>query len=284
MVLETGTMRLIGVREALRGKINDVWICAEEGEQKEQYYTVWLIHDHETAKRVFGDFCKKQQENPEMGTGYTECFLRGTSLCFSFPYYPERTLERFYRKEIYDRATRFQFMKQLVAVCMTSEMPDTLLCLLLSQGQIQLERNGTIRFRYIVDLQEYSAEYGREDCVCLCAEQIDRMLAEEGKSGLAGRKVLERKLERDGYDSMEELFRDVQLFEGQSDHRKVLKRVQTAVKDRKHRLLRMAGTLCLVLAGTALCMLLSQMIWGEIPFFRLFQDSFEIIGTESLLQ
>jgi len=40
--------------------------------------------------------------------------------------------------------------------------------------------------------------------------------------------------------------------------------------------------LCMALLATALLMLITQLIFGEIPWLRIFEHTFDEIGTENL--
>ncbi|MBO5292148.1 MAG: hypothetical protein J6B10_03085 [Lachnospiraceae bacterium] len=284
MILETGTMRLLSIREVRKGNISDVLVCAAEGAAAQTYYTVWMIKDHKTAKAVLEDFCRRKEERPELPAPYLECFTKGSCMCFSFPYYQERSLKRFYRKEEYDRESRRRICLQLVAECMTSELPYSLLYLALVQDQIQLERDGTVRFQYMLDLQEYEQDCGEQDCIEACAELILSMLEEEGKDGYEGKRLIERKLERAGYESFRELYQDMQILGRTTGKGRMLKKCRPVVKKHKKKLFRVFMIIVLFLAVIALCMAVSELIWGEIPFLRVFSDAFETIGTESLLQ
>ena len=41
---------------------------------------------------------------------------------------------------------------------------------------------------------------------------------------------------------------------------------------------------CVILGIVALILLLSHVVWGDVPIFRLFINNFKNIGTESLQQ
>lgn len=290
MILETGTMRLFSIREVLRGAVNDVLVCVREDGAGETYYTVWLIREAGVARRILEAFWRRQREMEEWTPLYVECFFHGPRMCFSFPYFQERPLRRFYRREGYRGEERKRIWLGLAGECMATGLPDSLLYLALVQDQIHLERSGRIRIGYMLDLAGYDAGRGEQDCTKACAEQILWMLEEERGRGQIGRMLIERKLDRRGYGHMRELYQDVRLAgcgEG-SGKFKNLKRLGKRLRhiDRKHprRILRIFMICCLLLGGLAFCMVLSQIIWGEIPFLRLFHNPFETIGTESLLQ
>lgn len=287
MILETGTMRLFSIREVFRGRVNDVLVCIREDGGGEECYTVWLIREPGVARQVLEAFCRFQKERQEMDTPYVECFFQGSRMCFSFPYVPERPLCRFYQREGYDAEERRKVWQGLVRECMAVRMPESLLYLALMQDQIHLERDGRVRIGYSLDLAGYDARRGQRDCTGACGELLLVMLEEEQGRGRICRMLIERKLDRRSYTHMGELYQDVR-FAGSGKKSGQLvrfgKRLCRAFQNHRYGIFRLFVIGCLLLAGIALCMVISQMIWGEIPFLRLFHNSFQTIGTESLLQ
>lgn len=284
MILDTGSMRLLVVREVLKGKANDVVICMEEGKPAGSYYTVWVMKDHTMAKAVFRDFFHKNPENRGTQNAYLEYFSQGASFYFTFPYEQERPLMRFYKKEIYDLENRRRILLQMVAKCMTSGLPDTILYLILMQEQLQLGQDGEVRFQYMINFDDYPKKEVSVECVRLCAGIVYKLLGEEGKYGFAGQKLIEKKLARNIYFDMGVLYRDVRLVMDKKPNRSFMTKFSKLSQARERKIFSIVFFVCIILTCFTMFMMVSQIVWGEVPLFRIFNNSFEQIGTESLLR
>ena len=55
-------------------------------------------------------------------------------------------------------------------------------------------------------------------------------------------------------------------------------------QNNRDRLFRLLMVLCILLAIAAVVILVSQLIFGDVPLLRLFRHTFDVIGTENLHQ
>jgi len=81
-----------------------------------------------------------------------------------------------------------------------------------------------------------------------------------------------------------DIFRDVRITTEAETKTGIVKRVKAFIKRNLGRFFKILIIACGILAVMVLLMLITQLIVGDIPFFRLFNNPFKEIGTESMLQ
>lgn len=279
MILETGKMRLVSVREILSGEVNDVIVCREESGRIKCWYTVWIFKDHAVAARVLEDFESTGREE-----GRPECFSYGACLCFLFPYIEERPLKRFYMRDAFSFRQREEIWMELVCVCMSSELPFTVLDMLLTDGQLRLGRDCKICLQYTADFENYDPAVTERECVMDCASILLWMMQQENSKTWKDGKLLKIKLENEAYETFAGLYRDIRILTDHEQKAGMLEEMLGWVRQRRDPLFRLMLTAAAALVVIALILLLSQVIFGDTSILRIFQNGFETIGTESLLQ
>lgn len=271
MILETGTRTLRCIREVIRGKVNDVFVCEDRQEGVLKYHTLWMVKNRKTAKMLLA------------GWKACECFAYEEKLCFLLPYEKERSLERFYAGTVQKgQVSGESIWEALTAGCMTSRIPYPLLSLILEQGQVSLEKDGSIHFGYLIDLEEYDSQVTEEACAVKCARLLITLMEQEGKRA-AGKTLLERKVEKGEYQGFTQLYQDVKVL-AQSSGRKKGKysfQKKQQIYTRLFHILKLICILLLILAGI---LFLTNLLLGDGALFRLLAPSIKQIGTESLLQ
>lgn len=279
MILETGTMRLICVREIINGKVNDVVVCREESGSIKSWYTVWMFKDHNMARTVLAEFDGVRGDKK-----YPEYFSCGPSFCLLFPYVPERPLQRFYIRQAFTPEERERIWRELVFRCMSCGLPAAVLYLLLTDGQLRLDRDGTVSLQYVADFEQYDQNITQKDCVRECAAILLKMLEEEGGRTLRNAKLLRGRLEHDGYEDFMQLYQDIRILTSHEKRDGVLSGVLRRMTERRDIVFRIMLLAAVLLAVSALILFLSQLISGDMSILRIFKKGFETIGTESLLQ
>ncbi|MEG0779408.1 MAG: hypothetical protein RR426_02295, partial [Oscillospiraceae bacterium] len=84
------------------------------------------------------------------------------------------------------------------------------------------------------------------------------------------------------YSAFSELYRDIRLTAIPSQKTGFWARLRGIWWRNRDRLFHLFLALCVPLVILALVMLVSQLIFGDIPLLRLFRHCFEMIGTESM--
>ena len=64
----------------------------------------------------------------------------------------------------------------------------------------------------------------------------------------------------------------------------ILTKIRRFFRHNQDRIFRLVLILAVLMGILALTMVVSQIIFGDVPFLRLFVNTFKQIGTESLLQ
>lgn len=279
MVLITGQKVYEVIREVLEGHANSVYVCREEKKPDAPYKTVWIVKDRRIAKALLEDadaYCE-------------EIFMQNENAGFVFPYVRERPLRKFYLNSIRKGfCTRQQVWLGLVEQCMVSKLPPAVVYLILSQGQAHVAPDGSIQFGFQLDLSEYDDSICESDNVIACAEEIVRLIRLEdlNKKGslvrIQAAALLERKLEREAYQELIQLYRDIRLL-GRTDSAGKKRRSSIAISKWEWGYRLLSG-ICIVLVCMVVLMAAGHIFFGEASFWKLFGGSLDTIGTESLLQ
>ncbi len=277
MVIGTKERQYTVIQEVISGKVNDVYVCSGPFGSS-GYHTVWLIKDRTIAKHLAGALY-----------GYAECFVEKDMLCFVFPYEQGRPLERFYCTVVKSGAARpCEIWLGIVTLCMTSGMCHSLLCLMLSQRQVNISADGSTRFQYFVDLSSYQADLSEGDSVGECArlllELIEMTQDEESRRTASAARLIAKKCERQEYREYIQLYQDVKLLGQKTDKRSLLEAAKKFLLRKRDLIFKFLVAVCVILAVLAGVLLISRLVLGDFTFYRLFGGPIKRIGTESLLQ
>lgn len=282
MIYSIGGKRLNCIRKVLENEVNDVWIAEDiSAEGNKQYYTLLVIKKHETAKTLMEIWEAGRNAGRKSGA---QMAAWKEEFCVVYPYRKERLLEKFYNGAACSGKECGQICMNLIAECISGEEPWPLLYLLLKQRQINLAKDYSVSFSYLLDLSGLSAETDERACVMKCADIVlEIMRQNKDMEKTIGKKLVQKKLLKEGYAGFTELFRDIHMDAGAWEKVKPLQRVKAFLREKKSRILRILLVLSVLLGIIALLMILSQIVFGDIPFLRIFTNSFRTIGSESLL-
>lgn len=274
MIYETGSRQLEAVGEISRYKENQVLIC-QETDGGYSRYIVWQINSREKAKQILEELYREKE------SCCLECFTQGTDSFFAFPYQEPRPLQGFWTIQNAGQEQRKEIYQSMVLACISSKLPFPLMYLAIAQDQMNISCQNEIYFTLDVDLSQWNKQRREAACVQACAEKLFFFLEQENTRWEKNMyRLVKKKTERGSYQKFTELYRDICLMEAESG-RKNRWRIPGSVKNTVYRIICWS---CGVLTVLALIIFVSQLIWGEIPLFRLFEPSFTKIGTESLLQ
>ena len=121
-------------------------------------------------------------------------------------------------------------------------------------------------------------------CVKSCAAMLFSLLSTLTDDTTISYTLLKKKTARTGYYKFIDLYKDIQVATEKIEKKGIFSKIKKIFRKNKHRLLRILITLCIIAIIVAIIMIVSQLVFGDIPFLRLFINSFEKIGTESLKQ
>ena len=287
MVYHVGEMILQQTQEIFRGQVNDVIVCQDQGNSSGPFYTVLVVHDRKLAKKLMELF---HDRSGQPKNKFVADYTWRDSYLMVFDYTRERPLQQFFASEIQTFAECEQLCMNLTVECIAGGTPFPILYLQLLQDQINISKDKNVYLSYSIDLTEFSEDITERECATLCAQKIFNMLGQVGiaKKGRVERvtsyKLLENRSWKSGYHRFTDLYKDLKMACIPTKKDGIIRRLQLFFKHQQDGIFRILLFLCVVLGIIAVIMILSQIIFGDIPFLRIFINSFKTIGTESLLQ
>lgn len=284
MIYRTEGMVLNSIQELFRGPSNEVLICQDLSAPIQVYYTLVVIKDRACARKALGILAEEPRGSESGEQGYLRCFSQNEDLCFLFEYRPERRLEAFSKGQMTSLYVREQTCINLVMACLSTALPYPFLYLILEQGNIHLGKDNSVYFTPYFDLSMLDEHKTEADCTRRCVVTILELL-ESGRKKKKQPKsyaLLRRKIEKNAYQSFPELYRDIKVTAIPERREKWSARLKSWWRRNKDRLFRLLMVVCVILVVIAVIVLLSQIIFGDVPLFRIFEHSFDVIGTETL--
>ncbi len=278
MIYQSERMTLCSVMEVFHGKVNDAVICREEKGGGEEYYTVLVVKERRTAQKII---CVLEGCGREKAC-YADLFYWHGCLCLVFDCVKERRITEFYMTV--DAQACEEICTNLLAACMLSAFPFPLLYLVLQQGQIHLYKDNSIVLSCMNDLEGLDTACGESKCAMQCALLIRRLAQQKLPQKNRLRRLLEKRIPKQGYRSFQELLRDIYLAAPDTPAPGFLYRFTTVTERRQKGLLRLALWISCILAGLTLLVAASDIVWGELKVLRIFWNGFRQIGTQSLMQ
>lgn len=273
-------MNLKYVRTVKKSDINDVYICRDLNTVTGSLYTLLVIKDHLTAKKYLEVF---ERAGMSAQDSYIDCFSDKGMLCMVFEYKKERPLKDFYMGSSYTLPECEDVCIRVITTCIASNLPFPLVYLILKQGQLHMSKDHSVYFSYQLDLSELDPEMTERDCAVQCASLLRDMLASKAPQKAFSYRLLEKKISRKSYDRLTELYKDIRITAAPRK-RGIVKRIKTWFDRHQDGLFRILLAVCFVLAFVAVMSLGSQLLFGDIPWMRIFFNGFKTIGTESLVQ
>lgn len=287
MVYQIGKMILQEMQVVFRGKVNDVIVCQDMGNDGKAYYTVLVVHERELAKKLMDLFHGRIGQRKDR---FVADFTWKDAYLMVFDYVRERPLLQFFTSEITTLAECEQFCMNLTVECIACGVPYPILFLQLLQDQIHISKDKNAYLGYCIDLERFSEDITERDCATLCAQKIFPMLGQisVGKNGKVSKatsyKLLENRSWKGGYHRFTDLYKDLKMAAVPLKKDGIFTRIKRFFRHHQDGIFRLVLVLAVVLAILALIMIVSQLIFGDVPFLRLFVNTFKKIGTESLLQ
>ncbi|MCR5236167.1 MAG: hypothetical protein K6E34_03055 [Lachnospiraceae bacterium] len=264
----------------LHTAVNDCYTAKPEGGNDGREFLLVVINDHDTV-RSFMETESKRVAAPEEGM-LIETFTSGQSYVLVFPYRQERPLDRFFVGEAYTLERCENICTNLLLSCISCMLPYPYLYLILEQGLINLSKDDSIYFSYSVDLTELDITKTERDCAVKCADIMLSVLETKSDVKNISFELLSKKSANNSYSRFTELYRDLRIAATPVKKRQLLVRIKSFFYRNSDRLFGILFWVSLILGIVALVLLLTHLVWGDVPFLRIFFNSFKNIGTESL--
>ena len=115
-----------------------------------------------------------------------------------------------------------------------------------------------------------------------CAICISELLKEKTTKKNVSYQLLLKKIPKQSYQDFRELLKDIRLSKTSIGKRGIRNRLKYFWEQNQNEILKVLLYLSVAMVIIVAVMFLSDVIWGENPFFTLFTNSFKHIGTESL--
>ena len=274
-------MLLSPVREVLRGSVNDILVCRDLRSSARSSYLLIAIRDRETARRVLAVLQSSQRETGGKSP-YLKMFTENEYLCFLFEYRPERRLDRFSDGQLTTPQSRERVCVNLVMECLSSALPFPLLYLALEKENVHLLQDDGVYLTCCFDLSRLDESIGEAECADRCVQILLDLLRRQSRRQLKSFELLRKKSERGAYGSLPELYRDIRFSSLPEQKTPFRKRLAAFWERNKDLFFRILLRVCVILAAAAVIILICQLLFGGFPLLRLFQNTFEVIGTENL--
>ncbi|MDR2770972.1 MAG: hypothetical protein LBB57_02925 [Clostridiales Family XIII bacterium] len=279
MIFYAGDMVLEPVREVFDGPKNGVSICRDLQSPIGAHYVLLRVKDRTLARRLIAIFEHSERILSEGVSPYVACFTQNELLCYLFDYREERRIGLFAPGQIGSSAAWESVCVNLVLECLSSPIPFPLLSLSLAPDNVHLEKDGAIFFTPYYDLSQLSDADDESVCARRCVELMLSLLPTKGH--LKSAELMRKKLLKSAFRSLPELYRDIKVTE-LPKKRKFKAYMADLWRHNKDRLFSLMLVLCVIAAIFAVIVLLSQLIFGNVPILRIFERCFDVIGLRSL--
>ena len=281
MVYQIGNMILQQTQEILRGKVNDVIVCQDMAANGKVYYTVLVVHDRNLAKKLMDLFHSKTMQSNHR---FVLDFTWKNSYLMVFDYVKERSLKQFFSSEIATLQECEQIAQNLTVECLAGGNPYPILYLQLKQNQINISKDKSIYLGYNIDLSQFSGKITEKECATICAQIIFEYIKEISSQKATSYKLLEKKVGKSGYQRFTDLYKDLKMAAQPLKKDGIIQKIKKFAKQHQDHLFKLLLIVSVLLGILALAMVISQIIFSDVPFLRIFFNPFKVIGTESLLQ
>lgn len=286
MIYYSGNMELEVISEIFRGQVNDVVVCRNRLSAADARYTLLVVHDRDCARTMLRimENNTRSGESPCLG-----CMTQNEDLIFIFPYREERKFSSFAKGQVSGPRVGEQICVNVVMECLSNGLPWPLLYLVLEQDGVQITKDNSIYFTMCLDLSQLDAEKTERNCVSSCAGLLLGLLTAPERNGRSKKRkqlqsfdLMYKKTAKNAYSSFPELYQDIKLTALPEEKVSLKNRIKGMWVRNRDRLFRILLVLCTILVIVALAALITQIIFGDIPWLRLFQNNFDVIGTENL--
>ena len=281
MIYQSAKLQLKSVRLVLKNDVNEIRICQNLNDTNKTLFTVIVVKDHDVVRKFLEIYENSDQKAEET---LVECFAHDGMHIIVFPYVHERPLMSFYRGDVLQIQECEDICINTIIATMAGQLPWPILYLILTQRQLNLAKDNSVYLSFCIDLTALDATIREEDCVVECARILLQLLEPKARQKATSYLLLNKKIGKKSYRRFTELYKDVQIASAPKKKVKIKSRIKAWFIRNKDNLFRLLLILCIILAVFVLVSLISQAIFGNVPWLRIFIKNFETIGTESLLQ
>ncbi len=280
MIYQSQTKRLSSLQVILRNQTNEVEICEDLNDSLRSKYTVIVLDDHSIVRR----FLKIYNDADYLPSGTeVEYFSSEGRYLIVYPYIKPRPLFDFYMGKVTNLSEAEEICRNLIVACMTSALPWPVLYLVLKQQQVNLAQDRSVHLSYAIDFSELNEDIGESECVVECAKMLLEILKDKSETRADSYVLLQKKINRQSYGRFIELYRDIDIAGVAARKKGILVLIRAWYIRNRDTLFRILLTISLLLLIFTIISLITNAIFGDVPWLRIFIRSFEHIGLESLV-
>ena len=276
MPIQFNTVQIINVSD-----VNEIRICSHYNNGNKELYTVIVVKDHNIMHSFIKayDSATNLEEEPNVKT-----YMERGKFFIVYPYVPGRALVDFYMGKALTLMESEEICINLIIACMTSNIPWPVLYLILKQREINLAKDNTVYLGYKIDLSKLALDVGEAQCTVECARILLDILEEKKKGRANSYVLLKKKSERETYEYFRDLYKDVILSMERKKRRGIILRIKLWFARNKDTIFKVLMWVSLALFIFVILTFITNLIFGDVPWLRLFGRNFDKIGLESLLQ
>lgn len=281
MIYQSQKMRLKCIRVIERTKVNDIMICRDLNAAEEGLYTVLVVYDHEIVRKFLTVY---EHSEYAADASCVESFSDQGAFVIVYPYLKERALQSFYMGDSYKLSECEDICINTILACISAEIPYPILYLILKQKQLHLAKNHNVYLGYTINLEELDEKKTERDCAVQCAKVLRELLEPKASQKAISYQLLDKKISKKSYQKFTELYKDIRIAAAPKKRGNVLTSIRAWFLRNRDQIFHLMFWVCILLVLLVIATFVTQAIFGDIPWLRLFINGFKKIGTESLLQ
>lgn len=281
MIYQSQKMRLKCIRVIERTKVNDIMICQDLNATDEGLYTVLVVYDHEVVHRFLSVY---EQSDYMASASCIDNFSDHGAFVIVYPYQRERALQDFYMGRSYELSECEDVCINTILACISAEIPYPILYLILKQKQLHLSKNHNVYLGYTISLEELDETKSERDCVVQCAKILRELLEPKASQKAISYQLLDKKIAKKSYHRFTELYKDIRIAAVPKKRGSIFAGIRAWFLRNRDGIFRVMFWVCILLVLLVIATFVTQAIFGDIPWLRLFINGFKKIGTESLIQ
>ena len=281
MIYQSQKMRLKCIRVLEKTAVNDILVCQDLNATEEGLYTVLAVYDHEIVQKFLTVY---EQSDYDRSASCVDSFSDQGAFLIVYPYFRERALQDFYMGTAYSLSECEDICINTILACISAEIPYPILYLILRQKQLHLAKNHNVYLGFAINLEQLDEKMSERDCAVQCAKILRELLAPKAAQKAISFQLLDKKISKKSYHKFTELYKDIRIAAAPKQRGSITGRFRAWFMRNRDTIFRVMLRICILLVILVIATFVTQAIFGDIPWLRLFINGFKKIGTESLLQ
>ena len=274
MIIDAPKRQYIVLGTLYEGTANIAYLCRICGDDDGKKYIINQVREERLFRRIVKMFSEAEGS-------CVEFFTMEDTLCLVFEYNEPRAYDSFFMPDKLSCKDGEKLFLKIVRECIASSLPYPYLYMVITQRRFNLYENGDVSIDYAVNLERLSEEFMQLQCVEALLIELIKFYDETGKDSIS-RQIVTKKYRHRSYSLLSELESDLLLSAISTKKTPLPKRIWIFIKAHSYVIFNVVKVCLVVLAVVALITLVMQLTMGDIPYLRLFYNSFETIGDRSM--